>query len=70
MLTAPPAFYRNPNQDAAALKTAWAQYFKTAKLDQTNPFSTRDPGQGISSDFSPFVKNSRTFSIDPLMTVW
>lgn len=44
-------------KDAAALKTAWANYFKTARLDQTNPFKKGERGQTVSSDFSPFVKN-------------
>lgn len=44
-------------QDAAALKSAWATYFKTARLDQTNPFTKKDRGQTVSSDFSPFLKN-------------
>lgn len=44
-------------QDAAALKSAWATYFKTARLDQTNPFKKGDRGQTVSSDFSPFLNN-------------
>lgn len=46
-------------KDAAALKSAWATYFKAAKLDQTNPFSAKDNGQTVSSDFSPLLKNPR-----------
>lgn len=45
-------------QDAAALKSSWATYFKTAGLDKTNPFTKKDRGQALSSDFAYTLKNS------------
>lgn len=47
-------------KDSAALKTAWGTYFKTAGLDQTNPFSLKDAGQAYSADFD-FRHNNKNF---------
>ena len=43
-------------KDAEALKSSWAIYFKTARLDKTNPFSKSDPGQARSADFGYTIK--------------